>query len=92
MTTHLETSLTEALGLAARQAGLHILSVDAGSGFHGVDPGALNARAHRAADYAFRSAGDSAGRGQPDGAWAASPRGSGRANRPRASAFGRATE
>ena len=35
MTTHLETSLTEALGLAARQAGLHILSVDAGSGFHG---------------------------------------------------------
>ena len=28
---------------------------------------------YRAADYAFQSAGDSAGRGQPDDAWRASP-------------------
>jgi len=34
MTTNLETSLTEALGVAARQAGLQILSVEAGADFH----------------------------------------------------------
>jgi len=35
MTTNLETSLTEALGHAAREAGLQILSVEAGSDFQG---------------------------------------------------------
>jgi hypothetical protein len=34
MTTNLETSLTEALGLAAREAGLQILSIEAGTDFH----------------------------------------------------------
>ncbi len=34
MTTNLETSLTETLGIAARQAGLQILSVEAGADFH----------------------------------------------------------
>src|SRR5277367_6578624 len=34
MTTNLETSLTEALGTAAREAGLQILSVDSGTDFH----------------------------------------------------------
>jgi len=35
MTTNLETSLTEALGTAARDAGLLILSIETGSDFHG---------------------------------------------------------
>src|SRR5271154_2656526 len=35
MTTNLETSLTEALGNAARQSGLQILSIESGSDFHG---------------------------------------------------------
>jgi hypothetical protein len=35
MTTNLETSLTEALGVAAREAGLQILSVESGADFHG---------------------------------------------------------
>ncbi len=34
MATNLETSLTEALGVAAREAGLQILSVEAGTDFH----------------------------------------------------------
>jgi hypothetical protein len=34
MTTNLETSLTEALSTAAREAGLQILSVDSGTDFH----------------------------------------------------------
>jgi len=34
MTTNLETSLTETLGVAARDAGLHILSVETGTDFH----------------------------------------------------------
>src|SRR5271154_631655 len=35
MTTNLETSLTEALGTAAHNAGLQILSIESGSDFHG---------------------------------------------------------
>src|SRR5271170_1760722 len=35
MTTNLETSLTEALGHAAHEAGLQILSIESGSDFHG---------------------------------------------------------
>jgi hypothetical protein len=35
MTTNLETSLTEALGVAAREAGLQILSIESGADFHG---------------------------------------------------------
>ncbi|AXC13166.1 hypothetical protein ACPOL_3887 [Acidisarcina polymorpha] len=35
MTTNIETSLSEDLGAAARQAGLQVLSVEAGSDFHG---------------------------------------------------------
>jgi len=35
MTTNLETSLTEALGQAAREAGLQILSIESGADFHG---------------------------------------------------------
>jgi hypothetical protein len=34
MTTHLATSLTESIELAARQAGLQILSIEAGTDFH----------------------------------------------------------
>ena len=34
MTTNVETSLTEALGVAAREAGLQILSIEAGTDFH----------------------------------------------------------
>src|SRR5271163_2603696 len=34
MTTNLQTSLTETLGTAAREAGLQILSVDSGTDFH----------------------------------------------------------
>lgn len=34
MTTNLETSLTEALGAAAHQAGLQVLSIEAGADFH----------------------------------------------------------
>jgi hypothetical protein len=34
MTTNLETSLTEALGAAAREAGLQIISVESGTDFH----------------------------------------------------------
>jgi hypothetical protein len=34
MTTNLATSLTEALGTAAQQAGLQVLSIEAGTGFH----------------------------------------------------------
>jgi hypothetical protein len=35
MTANLATSLTESLGVAAREAGLQILSIDAGADFHG---------------------------------------------------------
>ena len=34
MSTHLETSLTETLGAAAREAGLQILSIESGADFH----------------------------------------------------------
>jgi hypothetical protein len=35
MSTYLETSLTDALGTAAREAGLQILSIESGADFHG---------------------------------------------------------
>jgi hypothetical protein len=35
MTTNLETSLTDTLGTAARQAGLQVISIESGADFHG---------------------------------------------------------